>query len=131
MTSTPTSPGWASADAGLAFLKRAHAERRTLQGWEVDRVVRDSIAAQGFGERFIHRTGHSIGVKVHGDGANLDDLETHDTRALVTGLAFSIEPGIYLPDEGMGVRTEIDVVMRPDGPQVYSRIQQELVRIPV
>ncbi len=117
-------------DAGLAFLKRAHAEQRTLQGWEVDRVVRDSIAAQGFGERFIHRTGHSIGVKVHGDGANLDDLETHDTRSLVTGLAFSIEPGIYLPDEGMGVRTEIDVVLRPDGPQVYSRIQQELVRIP-
>jgi Xaa-Pro aminopeptidase len=118
-------------DAGLAQLQRAHAERRTLQGWEVDRTVRDLIAAQGFGERFIHRTGHSIGVQVHGDGANLDDLETHDTRPLVQGLAFSIEPGIYLPDEGMGVRTEIDVVLRADGPQVYSKIQQELVRIPV
>jgi Xaa-Pro aminopeptidase len=118
-------------DAGLALLKRAHAEGTTLQGWQVDRTVRDSIAAQGFGDRFIHRTGHSIGVRVHGDSANLDDLETHDTRSLVTGLAFSIEPGIYLPEEGLGVRTEIDVALRPDGPQVYSKIQQELVRIPV
>jgi Xaa-Pro aminopeptidase len=117
-------------DAGLALLKRAHAEGTTLQGWQVDRTVRDSIAAQGFGDRFIHRTGHSIGVRVHGDSANLDDLETHDTRSLVTGLAFSIEPGIYLPEEGLGVRTEIDVALRPDGPQVYSKIQQELVRIP-
>jgi Xaa-Pro aminopeptidase len=118
-------------DAGLAQLKRAHAAGHVLQGWQVDRTVRDTITAKGFGDRFIHRTGHSIGVHVHGDGANLDDLETHDTRQLVTGLAFSIEPGIYLPDEGMGVRTEIDVVLRPDGPQVYSKIQQELVRIPV
>jgi Xaa-Pro aminopeptidase len=118
-------------DAGLAQLKRAHAAGETLQGWQVDRTVRDAISAQGFGEQFIHRTGHSIGVHVHGDGANLDDLETHDTRPLVPGLAFSIEPGIYLPGEGLGVRTEIDVVLRPDGPQVYSRIQQELVRIPV
>jgi Xaa-Pro aminopeptidase len=118
-------------DAGLAQLRRAHAAGQTLQGWQVDRTVRDTIAAQGFGERFIHRTGHSIGVRVHGDGANLDDLETHDTRSLIPGLAFSIEPGIYLPEEGMGVRTEIDVVMRADGPQVYSKIQQELVRIPV
>ncbi len=117
-------------DAGLAQLKRAHAAGETLQGWQVDRTVRDSIAAAGFGDQFIHRTGHSIGVHVHGDGANLDDLETHDTRSLVTGLAFSIEPGIYLPQEGMGVRTEIDVVLRPEGPQVYSKIQQELVRIP-
>jgi len=117
-------------DAGLAHLKRAHAEGTTLQGWQVDRTVRDAIAAQGFGDQFIHRTGHSIGVRVHGDSANLDDLETHDTRTLVTGLAFSIEPGIYLPDEGLGVRTEIDVVLRPDGPQVYSKVQQELVRIP-
>lgn len=118
-------------DAGLAQVRRAHAASETLQGWQVDRTVRDSITAAGFGDAFIHRTGHSIGVRVHGDSANLDDLETHDTRSLVTGLAFSIEPGIYLPGEGMGVRTEIDVVLRPDGPQVYSKIQQELVRIGV
>jgi Xaa-Pro aminopeptidase len=116
-------------DAGLALLRRTHAEGRVLQGWEVDRAVRDHIAARGWGDRFIHRTGHSIGRAVHGDGANLDDLETHDTRELIEGLAFSIEPGIYLPDQGLGVRTEIDVVMAADGPQVYSKIQEELVRV--
>jgi Xaa-Pro dipeptidase len=102
-----------------------------LEGWQVDRVVRDHIASKGYGDRFIHRTGHSIGVNVHGDGANLDDLETHDTRPLVTGLAFSIEPGIYLPQEGMGVRTEIDVHLSPEGPKVYGKVQQEIVRIAV
>jgi Xaa-Pro aminopeptidase len=116
-------------DAGLALLRQAWSERRTLQGWQVDRAVRDHIAAAGFGHKFIHRTGHSIGRNVHGDGANLDDLETHDTRELVEGLAFSIEPGVYLPEEGLGVRTEIDVAMTPQGPQVFSPIQQELVRI--
>lgn len=116
-------------DAGLAALRAAHREGRTLEGWEVDRAVRDHVAAHGLGERFVHRTGHSIGRDVHGDGANLDDLETHDTRRLVEGLAFSIEPGIYLPEEALGVRTEIDVVLTAEGPQVYSKVQQELVRI--
>ncbi len=116
-------------DLGLSTVERAFAERRTLQGWQVDRAVRDHIAAKGFGERFVHRTGHSIGQAVHGDGANLDDLETHDTRELVEGLAFSIEPGIYLPEEGLGVRTEIDVVMTGEGPKVFSKVQREIVRI--
>jgi Xaa-Pro aminopeptidase len=116
-------------DAGLAALGRAHAEGRTLRGFEVDRVVRDVVDAAGLGDRFLHRTGHSIDTRVHGDGANLDDLETHDTRPLVEGLAFSIEPGVYLPDEAMGVRTEIDVVLTAAGPRVFSPIQQELVRL--
>jgi Xaa-Pro aminopeptidase len=116
-------------DAGLDALARAHREGRTLAGFEVDRVVRDRIAAAGFGDRFVHRTGHSIETRVHGDGANLDDLETHDTRPLVTGLAFSIEPGIYLPAEGLGVRTEIDVFLAADGPKVFSPIQREIVSI--
>jgi Xaa-Pro aminopeptidase len=114
-------------DAGLALLSRAHAEGRTLAGFEVDREVRGKIAAAGFGDRFVHRTGHSIETRVHGDGANLDDLETHDTRPLVPGLAFSIEPGIYLPDDGLGVRTEIDVFLAADGPKVFSPIQREVV----
>ncbi len=118
-------------DAGLTALRAAHHGGHVLEGWQVDRVVRDQIAARGYGDRFIHRTGHSIGVNVHGDGANLDDLETHDTRPLVNGLAFSIEPGIYLPEQGMGVRTEIDVHLTAHGPQVYGKIQQEIVRIPV
>jgi len=110
-------------------VEQAFSEKRTLQGWQVDRAVRDHVAARGFGERFLHRTGHSIGQNVHGDGANLDDLETHDTRELVEGLAFSIEPGIYLPEEGLGVRTEIDVVMTGEGPKVFSKVQKEIVRI--
>jgi Xaa-Pro aminopeptidase len=116
-------------DAGLDALARAHREGRTLAGFEVDRVVRARIEDAGFGERFVHRTGHSIETRVHGDGANLDDLETHDVRPLVPGLAFSIEPGIYLPEEGLGVRTEIDVFLADDGPKVFSKIQRELVRI--
>ncbi len=117
-------------DLGLATVEGAFREGRTLQGWQVDRAVRDHIASRGYGDAFIHRTGHSIGTRVHGDGANLDDLETHDTRELVEGLAFSIEPGVYLPEEGLGVRTEIDVVLTAEGPRVFSKVQQELVRIP-
>lgn len=116
-------------DAGLRALERASAEGRTLRGFEVDRVVRGHITERGFGDRFVHRTGHSIGTRVHGDGANLDDLETHDTRPLLPGLGFSIEPGIYLPAEGLGVRSEIDVFLAPDGPRVFGALQQELVRI--
>ena len=119
----------AARDLGLATVERAHQDGRTLQGWEVDRAVRDLVTARGFGDRFVHRTGHSIGTSVHGDGANLDDLETHDTRALVPGLAFSIEPGIYLPEEGLGVRSEIDVFLAADGPKVFGKMQRELVRI--
>jgi Xaa-Pro aminopeptidase len=116
-------------DLGLRMVERAFSEKRTLQGWQVDRAVRDHVASKGYGERFVHRTGHSIGQNVHGDGANLDDLETHDTRELLEGLAFSIEPGIYLPEEGLGVRTEIDVVMTAEGPKVFSKVQREIVRL--
>ena len=117
-------------DAGLEAVRAAWRDKRALEGWQVDRVVRDHIASKGYGEKFIHRTGHSIGTRVHGDGANLDDFETHDTRQLLEGLAFSIEPGIYLPEQGLGVRTEIDVAITPEGPQVFSKVQQEIVRIP-
>ena len=116
-------------DVGLATVEQAHRDGKVLEGWQVDRAVRDFIARHGYGDRFVHRTGHSIGTSVHGDGANLDDLETHDTRRLVPGLAFSIEPGIYLPDEGLGVRSEIDVVLAATGPRVFGKIQRELVRI--
>jgi len=119
----------AGRDAGLSLLRQAHRDGKTLEGWQVDRAVRDRITADGYGEAFIHRTGHSIGTSVHGDGANIDDLETHDTRKLVRGLAFSIEPGIYLPKEGLGVRTELDVFMGDEGPQVFSKIQEALVRV--
>jgi Xaa-Pro aminopeptidase len=99
-----------------------------VRGFEADRAARGVIASRGYGDRFFHRTGHSIGAThVHGDGANLDDFETHDTRALVPGTCFSIEPGVYLDE--FGVRSEIDVFLAADGPKVFSPIQRELVRI--
>jgi Xaa-Pro aminopeptidase len=117
-------------DLGLELVQRAWRERRVLQGWEVDRTVRDHIGSRGYGEYFIHRTGHSLGMTApHGDGANLDDLETHDTRELIEGTAFTIEPGIYMPQEQLGVRSEINVVMASSGPSVFSAIQREIVRI--
>ncbi|HSD11290.1 MAG TPA: M24 family metallopeptidase, partial [Candidatus Binatia bacterium] len=113
---------------GLDTVRRAHGARERLEGWMVDRAVRDYIATRGFGDFFLHRTGHNIGAHAdHGDGANLDDLETHDTRALVAGLCFSIEPGIYLPE--FGVRSEINVVLEEGGPKVFTPSQCELVRI--
>ena len=118
----------AGRDLGLETVRSRHAAREPLEGWMVDRAVRDFITARGFGEWFVHRTGHNIGAHAdHGDGANLDDLETHDTRALVPGLCFSIEPGVYLPQ--FGVRSEINVVLERDGPKVYTPAQRELVRI--
>jgi Xaa-Pro aminopeptidase len=115
-------------DLGLDTVRRGHAARERLEGWMVDRVVRDYISLRGFGDFFVHRTGHNIGAHAdHGDGANLDDLETHDTRALVPGLCFSIEPGIYLPE--FGVRSEINVVLQDDGPRVFTPTQREIVKI--
>jgi Xaa-Pro aminopeptidase len=119
-------------DLGLDMVQRAWREQRVLQGWEVDRAVRDHIASRGFGDDFIHRTGHSLGMTApHGDGANLDDLETHDTREIIGGTAFTIEPGVYRPSEDVGVRSEINVVMTPAGPTVFSAIQRDIVRIAV
>jgi len=115
-------------DLGLETVRRGHGAAQALEGWMVDRTVRDFIAARGYGAHFVHRTGHNIGAHAdHGDGANLDDLETHDTRALVPGLCFSIEPGVYLPE--FGVRSEINVVLEDDGPKVYTPTQRELVRV--
>ncbi len=118
----------AARDLGLATVERMHARGERIEGWMVDRAVRDFVTARGYGDRFVHRTGHNIGAHAdHGDGANLDDLETHDTRALVPGLCFSIEPGVYLDE--FGVRSEIDVVLEESGPRVYTPAQHELVRI--
>jgi len=102
---------------------------RPVRGWELDRVARDHIAAAGFGtEQFPHRTGHSLspGVHVHGIGVNLDDLESRDTRQLVAGCGFTVEPGVYLDD--FGVRLEVDVFVDPhQGPIVTTQVQDEVV----
>ena len=74
------------------------ASGQPVHGWEVDRATRDVITAAGYGDKFIHRTGHSLGEEVHGNGVHMDDYETHDDRRLVPGTGFTIEPGIYTPD---------------------------------
>ena len=114
-------------DAALEFLAQAHRAGRLLQGWEVDQVARRFIADGGYGSRFTHRLGHSLGVDVHGDAVNLDGWETRDTRSLLPGLAVTIEPGVYLPE--FGVRSEIDVYLSTGEPEVTTPIQREVVLI--
>jgi Xaa-Pro aminopeptidase len=114
-------------DAGIKKVQDSFANQKTIAGWEVDRVVRDYIKNAGYGEFFIHRTGHSIGTEVHANGANMDDLETHDERRILQDSCFSIEPGIYLPE--FGVRTEVNVLVRRHSAEVTGRIQRELVII--
>ena len=114
-------------DAALSFLADSHARGDTLRGWQVDAVARNYIAERGYGDYFTHRLGHSIHHTVHGEGVNLDNFETHDTRRIIPGVGFSIEPGIYLPE--FGVRSEIDAYMGADGPCATSPVQREIVLI--
>jgi Xaa-Pro aminopeptidase len=114
-------------DAGVKTVKEAVAAGRQIAGWEVDRAVRSHIKKAGFGEYFIHRTGHSIGTDVHANGANMDDLEVHDERRILPNSCFSIEPGIYLPE--FGVRSEVNVLVRPQAAEVTGKIQNEIVTI--
>ena len=95
-----------------------------IAGWEVDQKARAVIEVAGFGDRFIHRTGHNLGEEVHGNGAHLDDYETHDERLLIAGSGFTIEPGIYL--EEFGVRTEINMYISDDRASVTGPQQSEL-----
>ena len=116
-------------DAAIARVEEAHASGAMLHGWEVDDAARESIAAAGYGEQFIHRTGHSIHEEDHGNGANIDNLETRDDRRLLEGTCFSIEPGVYLTGD-FGVRSEVDVFLGPDGPIVTGTpIQERVIRI--
>jgi Xaa-Pro aminopeptidase len=115
-------------DAAVAFIKDSVTQGRQIQGWMVDDVTRQYIAERGYGEYFIHRTGHSIGIEVHGNGANIDNLETQDRRTLIPQTCFSIEPGIYLPE--FGVRSEIDVYLSDNGVHIAGEpIQTEVVPI--
>jgi Xaa-Pro aminopeptidase len=103
----------AARDAGVAIVKDAFRAKRALHGWEVDDATRAVIQKAGYGDYFVHRTGHSIGQETHGNGANMDNLETHDERLVLKRTCFSIEPGIYLPE--FGVRCEVDVFVDGDG----------------
>ena len=117
-------------DVGIEMLRdhfeRGAAQGEQLLGYQVDDAVRAVIAQAGYGDAFVHRTGHNIGVMIHGSGAHLDNLETHDTRPLLPNTCTSVEPGIYLPDQGLGLRTEVDVLLLPGfievtgGPKQYE-----------
>jgi Xaa-Pro dipeptidase len=114
-------------DAAIAVVQSAFAARRPIAGFEADDASRAVIREAGFGEWFTHRTGHNIATEIHGSGAHLDNLETHDERLLLPFTCFSVEPGIYLPE--FGVRSEIDIMTSADKAEVTGKIQTELVRI--
>ncbi len=114
-------------DAAIAAVESAFAEGRPIRGFEADDAARAVIEAAGFGPYFTHRTGHNIAMELHGSGAHLDNLETHDRRLILPNTCFSVEPGIYLPE--FGVRSEVDMLTAPGKAWVTGNIQRELVRI--
>jgi len=114
-------------DAAIGAIENAFAEGRPICGFEADDAARSVIRAAGFGDYFTHRTGHNIAHEIHGPGAHLDNLETHDERQILPNTCFSVEPGIYLPE--FGIRSEIDMLTAPGKAWVTGRIQRELVRI--
>lgn len=100
-------------DAAIVRVRSAFAADEPLLGWQVDQAARDVISLAGYGEAFVHRTGHSIGQETHGNGANMDNLETHEERRVLRRTCFSVEPGIYLPE--FGVRSEVNVFVDRQG----------------
>jgi Xaa-Pro dipeptidase len=114
-------------DSAIRRVQSAIASGETIHGFQVDDAARTYIKERGFGEYFIHRTGHSIGEEVHGTGANMDNLETHDERRIIPGTCFSVEPGVYLPE--FGIRSEVNVYVGPTDARVTGEVQQELVTI--
>ena len=114
-------------DSALQFLQDSFHQDEAVQGWQADAVARAYIEERGYGDYFTHRLGHSISYEVHGEAVNLDGFETRDTRRIIPGVGFSIEPGIYLPE--FGVRSEIDAFMSESGPFASSPVQWEVVLI--
>jgi Xaa-Pro dipeptidase len=114
-------------DKAVKRVKSAVASHQVLRGFEVDDAARNHIKQHGYGEQFVHRTGHSIGEEVHGTGANMDNLETHDERKIIPGTCFSIEPGVYLPE--FGIRSEVNVFVGPAKARTTGQVQRQLVKI--
>jgi Xaa-Pro aminopeptidase len=108
-------------------VKAAVKANQELRGYEVDDAARSYIQEQGYADYFFHRTGHSIGTEVHGSGANMDNLETHDERRVIPWTCFSVEPGIYLPE--FGIRSEVDVFVGDGEARVTGEVQDKIVLI--
>jgi len=116
-----------SRDAGIEKVKTAIAGGQKLRGWEVDKAARDVLEAAGYAQYLNNRVGHSIGTEVHGNGANMDNFESHDERQVLPYTCFSIEPGIYLPE--FGLRSEVDMLVYPHSAEVTGRIQEKMILI--
>jgi Xaa-Pro dipeptidase len=114
-------------DRAIEFVGESVARGRAIHGWEVDRAAREVIHKAGYAKYFVHRTGHSIGQEVHGNGANMDGLETRDDRQIIPHTCFSIEPGIYLPE--FGIRSEVNVYVGEHDARVTGAIQQEILAL--
>ena len=112
-------------DRAIEFVGESVARGRAIHGWEVDRAARKTIRKAGYAKYFVHRTGHSIGQEVHGNGANMDGLETRDDRKIIPRTCFSIEPGIYLPE--FGIRSEVNVYVGEHEARVTGAIQREIL----
>ena len=114
-------------DAAIRLVRSATCEGRDLRGWQVDRAASSVLRDAGYGDRIVHRTGHSLGEAVHGNGVNMDDYETHDDRRLLTGTGFTIEPGLYFDD--FGVRTEINMIVQERDAIVTGPSQTEILAL--
>lgn len=114
-------------DAAVSLIEAAAAAGRPVHGWEADAAARAVLQGAGFGAAILHRTGHSLGEEVHGNGAHLDDYETKDERRLLPGTGFTIEPGLYF--DTFGVRTEINIAWGPAGPEVTGPRQMAVVPV--
>ena len=114
-------------DAAVDLVQQAARSGRELRGWEVDRAASSVLRDAGYGQQILHRTGHSLGESVHGNGVNMDDYETHDDRRLLPGTGFTIEPGVYFDD--FGVRTEINMIVTPRDAVVTGDRQTEIISL--
>jgi Xaa-Pro aminopeptidase len=114
-------------DRAIHRVQTAIPRGELIHGFDVDDAARSYIKDHGFGEYFVHRTGHSIGEEVHGTGANMDNLETHDERRIIAGTCFSVEPGVYLPE--FGIRSEVNVYVSASEARITGEVQRKLVTI--
>ena len=114
-------------DKAVELIRSSVAAGKPLQGWQVDKAARKVIEKAGYGKYFFHRTGHNIGQTVHGNGVNMDGLETHDVRHLIPKTCNSIEPGIYLPE--FGIRSEVNMYIGEKEARVTGAVQQEILAL--
>jgi Xaa-Pro aminopeptidase len=117
----------AARDAAIRLVQDAVRSRRSIRGWQVDQEAARVLRDAGYGANILHRTGHSLGQSVHGNGVNMDDLETHDDRQLLPGTGFTIEPGVYFAD--FGVRSEINMIVHEREATVSGPVQHDILAL--